>query len=342
MIEKPIDAPTPKLQLPPMVEKNFNSLSIQNNSIAKTLSAQNQNYLTTAMLLGTQNCDYLGQRLQNHLRERDGNGDKSDSISSTNHQLTATLGSPHQQQQSNKHQMPQQQQQKQHPDQRLRNISSSSMSTSLFTIDSILASKPIDIKSEYTKSDSRSPSNSPPLSSTSSPLRPTRVPAMLHPGLHLSHLAAAAATGFGSPSDFLGSYWKCSEKVYLFFEALRRYEKFDIHATCVWWSAYAWVVNVFISSHWKINRSDRSRSITKFNDETKFTNHLLAKSKQRIKMVEYQEEEDGIPKKRSPLDAFVFFIICYFIAIRRNIFSSPYHKHRFVVLSSTFRLCGRE
>lgn len=203
MIEKQTDATPPKLQLPPMVEKNFNSLSIQNSSIAKNLSAQNQNYLSTAMLLGTQNCDYLGQRLQNHLR---GNGDNSDSILPANHQLTATLSSSHQQQQSNKHQMPQQQQQKQQPDQRLRNISSSSMSTSLFTIDSILASKPIDIKSEYTKSDSRSPSNSPPLSSTSSPLRPTRVPAMLHPGLHLSHLAAAAATGFGSPSDFLGSY----------------------------------------------------------------------------------------------------------------------------------------
>lgn len=240
MIEKHTDATTPNSQLPSsMVEKNFNSLSNQNNSIAKNFSAQNQNYLTTAMLLGTQNCDYLGQRLQNHLRERDGNGDNSD-------QLTATLSSAHQQQPTNKHQMPQQQtQQKQHPDQRLRSISSNSMSTSLFTIDSILASKPMDIKSEYTKSDSRSASNSPPLSSTSSPLRPTRVPALLHPGLHLSHLAAAAATGFGSPSDFLGSYWNCLEEVFIF----RGTDKFDIHTACVRWDAHAWVVNVFISSH---------------------------------------------------------------------------------------------
>lgn len=197
MIEKHTDATTHHLQLPPMVEKNFNSLSIRNSAIAKNLSAQNQSYLTTAMLLGTQNCDYLGQRLQNHLRERSGN--------ETSDQLTATLGTAHQQQQANAHQMTPQQQQKQQTDQRIRSISSSSMPTSLFTIDSILASKPIDIKSEYTKSDSQSPSNSPPLSSTSSPVRPTRVPAMLHPGLHLSHLAAAAATGFGSPSDFLGS-----------------------------------------------------------------------------------------------------------------------------------------
>lgn len=207
MIEKQTEATTQHSQLSPMVEKNFNSLSIRNGTIAKNLSAQNQNYLTTAMLLGTQNCDYLGQRLQNHLRERSGGGtgDNSDSILSTNHQLSATVSTANQQQQSNTHQMQQQQQQKQQQtDQRLRGISSSSMSTSLFTIDSILATKPIDIKSEYLKTDSRSPSNSPPLSSTSSPVRPTRVPAMLHPGIHLSHLAAAAATGFGSPSDFLG------------------------------------------------------------------------------------------------------------------------------------------
>ncbi|KAJ6649789.1 Homeobox protein goosecoid, partial [Pseudolycoriella hygida] len=35
---------------------------------------------------------------------------------------------------------------------------------------------------------------------------PTRVPALLHPGLHLGHLAAAAASSFGSPSDFLVAY----------------------------------------------------------------------------------------------------------------------------------------
>lgn len=35
-----------------------------------------------------------------------------------------------------------------------------------------------------------------------------RVPAMLHPGLHLGHLAAAAASGFGASSaDFLGNFY---------------------------------------------------------------------------------------------------------------------------------------
>lgn len=186
-----------------MVEKSANSLSVRNNSIAKNLSAQNSTYLTTAMLLGTPQCDYLGQRLQNHLRERSGNGDN---CNSTNHQLSAAVVAATHSNSQRLSPQHQQQQQQQQTDQRLRSISSNSMSPSLFTIDSILASKPLDIKTEYMKSESRSPSNSPPLSSTSSPLRPTRVPAMLHPGLHLSHLAAAAATGFGSPSDFLGSY----------------------------------------------------------------------------------------------------------------------------------------
>jgi homeobox protein goosecoid len=78
------------------------------------------------------------------------------------------------------------------------------MSTSLFTIDSILApNKP----SSDINSKSDSPSSSPPASCTTSPTRPTRVPAMLHPGLHLGHLAAAAASSFGSPSDFLGNFF---------------------------------------------------------------------------------------------------------------------------------------
>ncbi|XP_055681711.1 homeobox protein goosecoid [Lutzomyia longipalpis] len=74
---------------------------------------------------------------------------------------------------------------------------SGSANTSLFTIDSILAPKP-----------QHSPSSSPPATSIgNSPLRPTRVPAMLHPsGLHLGHLAAAAASGFGATSDFLVAY----------------------------------------------------------------------------------------------------------------------------------------
>lgn len=73
-------------------------------------------------------------------------------------------------------------------------LSNSGSSQTLFTIDSILAPRPVNFKSE-----APSPCNSP---MPQSPVHPTRVPAMLHPGLHLSHLAAAAATTFG-PSDIL-------------------------------------------------------------------------------------------------------------------------------------------
>lgn len=122
------------------------------------------------MLLGSQGCHYLGQRIQNHLRERD-------EIKIERDELKVEQNEQNQ-----------------------RNTNT--MATSLFTIDSILApNKPnsdLNIKSE-------SPSSSPPDSCTTSPTRPTRVPAMLHPGLHLGHLAAAAASSFGSPSDFLGN-----------------------------------------------------------------------------------------------------------------------------------------
>lgn len=69
---------------------------------------------------------------------------------------------------------------------------------SLFTIDSILAG-PKSISNP----------NSPPSPTTHSPtpIRPARVPGLLHhPGLHLGHLAAAAASGFGATSDFLGEF----------------------------------------------------------------------------------------------------------------------------------------
>lgn len=102
-----------------------------------------------------------------------------------------------------------------------------SMSSSTFTIDSILATKPVDIKLEYnSRSDSRSPSNSPSLSTTLSPIRPTRVPAILHPGLHLTHLAAAAATGFSTPSDFLG---KCLFYNYFFHTPRMYVNRCEVH-----------------------------------------------------------------------------------------------------------------
>lgn len=154
---------TPPSSFTQMVETNSTSLSIR--SCSPTANTINPNptptYLTTAMLLGSQGCNYLGHRIQNHLRERD------------------------------------------EMEQNQRNTNT--LSTSLFTIDSILApNKP----SSDLNSKSDSPSSSPPASCTTSPTRPTRVPAMLHPGLHLGHLAAAAASSFGSPSDFLGNYFK--------------------------------------------------------------------------------------------------------------------------------------
>lgn len=158
-------------------------------------------YLTT-MLLNSQNCGYLGQRLQNHLRnavDLDHQHQLPQSISV--HQMVNTP--------LNQHNQPSQ----------LRVAHNSTVmqssttttanhSSSLFTIDSILASSgsPTSASSsKYIKLESPSTSPTPISSSGSSPMRPTRVPAMLHPGLHLSHLAAAAS-GFGTPSDFLGMH----------------------------------------------------------------------------------------------------------------------------------------
>lgn len=78
--------------------------------------------------------------------------------------------------------------------------------TSLFTIDSILA--PTSTKANQAQHSinnnrsSESPGSSPPASANTSPIRP-RLPMLHHPGLHLGHLAAAAS-GFGSTSEFLG------------------------------------------------------------------------------------------------------------------------------------------
>lgn len=153
-------------------------------------------YLTT-MLLNSQNCGYLGQRLQNHLRN---------AAEQEQHQMPSSLGAH--QMATNPH----------HNNQQHIRISNNHHSTtaptalttantSLFTIDSILASSgsPTSASSsKYIKLESPSTSPTPISSTGSSPVRPTRVPAMLHPGLHLGHLAAAAAGGFSTPSDFLG------------------------------------------------------------------------------------------------------------------------------------------
>lgn len=186
----------------PMVETNSNQMTIRSTPLTKNLSIPNQAYLTTAMLLGTQNCNYLGQRLNNlreHINENDLVLNASvQPVSQQTIQMQPNLNRTHLERDNGKDMA-------RKDDVKIRDCNSGSMPSSTFTIDSILASKPVDIKFEYnSKSESRSPSNSPSLSATSSPVRPTRVPAMLHPGLHLSHLAAAAATGFGNPSDFLG------------------------------------------------------------------------------------------------------------------------------------------
>lgn len=157
-----------------MVEttNNLNRLSGGINRIATAspttttinFSQHQNNYLTTAMLLGTQGCGYLGQRL---------GALDTDHASSNNNQRTNT-----------------------NPN-------------SLFTIDSILAPKPNNLSNGNLamRIKTESPGNMSPTSPSTSPIRPTRVPAMLqHPGLHLSHLAAAAASSFGTTSDFLGEF----------------------------------------------------------------------------------------------------------------------------------------
>lgn len=151
-----------------MVETSLPAQIKEEESVSPRLASASPNYLSTAMLLSTQNCAYFGQRLSNLNLDR-----RTEKQSENSHQLF------HQQKQS--------------------------VPTSLFTIDSILASKP--------SSQSGSPSSSPTHESQKSgstnnsnqpsPIRPTRVSTMLHPGLHLSHLAAAA--NFGAPSDFLGN-----------------------------------------------------------------------------------------------------------------------------------------
>lgn len=216
------------------------SVAHQQPSSPHQLQLPNTAYIAN-MLLGTAataGCTtgnaYLGQRIQSHLRER----------SATDGELTPPHllmpNQPHHLHQNHLHQQQhnfQQHQQQPKPlpqplqhtlnnlhrvhanHQTVAQSTATTPITSLFTIDSILASRSSPTTSTKSSSSHQSgsankyiklesPSNSPPpvSSSGSSPVRPTRVPAMLHPGLHhLSHLAAAAASGFGAASsDFLG------------------------------------------------------------------------------------------------------------------------------------------
>lgn len=185
-----------------MVKNNTQQMTIRSDQLPNNRSLSNQSYLATAMLLGTPNCNYLGQRLNTHLR---------DQIADNELIVNATMKSSptpmplqmHSALSQTKIESPEPDADTHKDDMKMRHFNTAST----FTIDSILAPKPtIDMRLEYntTKSDSRSPSNSPSLSSASSPMRPARVPAMLHPGLQLPHLAAVAASGFGTPSDFFG------------------------------------------------------------------------------------------------------------------------------------------
>lgn len=142
--------------------------------------------ITAIMLLGREHSDYFGRVI-----DRNSSSQESSPVQQHHHIQH------HQQQHQENH----------HPNSMssARNTTSS-LPTSLFTIDSILA--PNSRRSE-------SPENSPEHKSITNtmPIRPTRVPTTMlhHPGLHLGHLAAAA--GFGNPtSDFLG--------IYLFIESI--------------------------------------------------------------------------------------------------------------------------
>ncbi|XP_052837989.1 homeobox protein goosecoid [Drosophila gunungcola] len=177
-------------------------------------------HLTTAMLLNSQQCGYLGQRLQSVLQQQQHAHQQSQSqtpSSDDGSQSGVTILEE---------------------DRRV-----GAAAASLFTIDSILGSRQqqqqqqqaggsaaagnqgnhigsngsqngltsngisLGLKRSGAESPA-SPNSNSSSSAAASPIRPQRVPAMLqHPGLHLGHLAAAAASGFAaSPSDFLVAY----------------------------------------------------------------------------------------------------------------------------------------
>uniref|UniRef100_A0A336K7H5 CSON002690 protein n=1 Tax=Culicoides sonorensis TaxID=179676 RepID=A0A336K7H5_CULSO len=182
-----------------MVETSSATSNIGPNSPPRAMSAETQNYLNTAMLLNTaQTCNYLGQRLSSLQNER---------VQMRQH--GACSPSPPSPIMSTHHHQQQQHHQQQSPSGRTQ------APTSLFTIDSILAPTSannnkgsqsgisINNNNNNNNRSSESPGSTPPASANTSPIRP-RLPMLHHPGLHLGHLAAAAASGFGSTSEFLG------------------------------------------------------------------------------------------------------------------------------------------
>ncbi|EDW45422.1 homeobox protein goosecoid [Drosophila sechellia] len=169
-------------------------------------------HLTTAMLLNSQQCGYLGQRLQSVLQQQHAQHQQSQSqtpSSDDGSQSGVTILEEERR--------------------------GGAAAASLFTIDSILGSRQqgggtapsqgnhissnsnqnglssngisLGLKRSGAESPA-SPNSNSSSSAAASPIRPQRVPAMLqHPGLHLGHLAAAAASGFAaSHSDFLVAY----------------------------------------------------------------------------------------------------------------------------------------
>lgn len=182
-------------------------------------------HLTTAMLLNSQQCGYLGQRLQSVLQQQ---MQSQTPTSSDDGSLSGAtiLEDERSTQASNTN-------------------AAVAAAASLFTIDSILGSRSVsnavpvkghtphtnppanavsgegvgpggNNNSQQKRAESPASLSSNSSSTATSPLRPQRAvpPAAVlqHPGLHLGHLAAAAATGFAaSPSDFLGKSNKCVE-----------------------------------------------------------------------------------------------------------------------------------
>uniref|UniRef100_A0A1B0G3K6 Homeobox domain-containing protein n=1 Tax=Glossina morsitans morsitans TaxID=37546 RepID=A0A1B0G3K6_GLOMM len=187
---------------------NNNNNQTNNCQSPRTPPTPNAAYLTTAMLLNSQQCGYLGQRLQSVFQQQHqqihSQTPSSDDGSLSGVTIIEDERPPR-------------------PSAAGNTATAAAAAASLFTIDSILGSRSqvaavttsnasnhnqlINISNGKGSDSPASPSSNS-SSAATSPTRPQRVPPMLqHPGLHLGHLAAAAATGFAaSHSDFLVAY----------------------------------------------------------------------------------------------------------------------------------------
>ncbi|KAL9924421.1 homeobox protein goosecoid [Glossina fuscipes] len=192
------------------LHNGFNNNNNQSNNCQspRTPPTPNAAYLTTAMLLNSQQCGYLGQRLQSVFQQQHqqihSQTPSSDDGSLSGVTIIEDERPPR-------------------PSAAGNTATAAAAAASLFTIDSILGSRSqvaavttantsnhnqlINISNGKGSDSPASPSSNS-SSAATSPTRPQRVPPMLqHPGLHLGHLAAAAATGFAaSHSDFLVAY----------------------------------------------------------------------------------------------------------------------------------------